>query len=629
MGNLSGTKILYIEDSETQRQLVKSIIEDECGFQVDAVATGVEGLKTWAAGSYDVLAVDYELPDMNGINICHTILSEQPDLPIVMVTGKGDESIAAEALNLGVSHYITKDSPTVFMKLLPVIIRKLADQALELKEKRRAELALKESEANAQRERELLNNAISSFKDGFALYDKDDKMVICNDTYLAAMDGKRDDLSPGMSFEEVLRIRAKHNRSTLSEEWIQNRIVRHANPTQQFDTTQVDGRFFQLHDFKTQDGGTATIRIDVTELKKAEEGLHAAERHNQLILDSVGDGIYGVDSDGRFTFANPTAREMIGFSDEELIGKNSHEMIHHTYPDGTPHPNEKCPMLLARLEGGDYANSNDVFWRKDGTSFPVEYTSKPIMKNGQLVGNVVAFRDITERKEVERMKSEFISTVSHELRTPLTSIKGSLGLMMGGAVGAMPEKAAGMLDMAHRNTDRLINLVNDILDIEKLASGDLEFDFQSLDLSNLVADAVESNKGFADEHSATFVFSEVIPDVMVLGDSSRLSQVIANLLSNAAKFSPKGGNVEISVAQKNGVARVSVADHGPGIPADFIDQIFERFTQADSSVTREIGGTGLGLNISKSIIERHGGTIDFVTEVDVGSIFFFTLPLSK
>ncbi|MBT4702964.1 MAG: response regulator [Rhodospirillaceae bacterium] len=629
MGNLSDTKILYIEDSETQRQLVKSVIEEQCGFHVDTVATGAEGLKSWAVGSYDVLAVDYELPDMNGINICHAILTEQPELPIVMVTGKGDESIAAEALNIGVSHYITKSSPTIFMSLLPVIIRKLADQAVELRERKRAELALKKSEENAQRERELLIGAISSFKDGFAFYDKEDKLVICNETYLAAMNGKVDELLPGMSYEEVLRIRAKHNPSTASEEWIQDRIRHHTNPTQPFESTQADGRVFQLHDFKTQDGGTATIRIDVTDLKKAEEDLHAAEEHSQLILDSVGEGIYGVDSDGSFTFVNPTALEMLGFTDKELIGNNSHELIHHTHPDGSSHPNEKCPMLLARLDGKDYTDSNDVFWRKDGTSFPVEYTSKPIMKEGELVGNVVAFRDITERKEIDRMKSEFISTVSHELRTPLTSIKGSLGLLIGGAVGAMPEKAGGMLDLAARNTDRLINLVNDILDMEKLESGDLEFDFQTLDLSKLVAEAVETNKGFADEHDAIFILSETPPDVMVEGDGSRLSQVIANLLSNAAKFSPGGGEVEISIAQQNSVARVSISDHGPGIPEGFGDQLFERFTQVDSSATRQKGGTGLGLNISKSIVERHGGTIDYISEVDFGSTFFFTLPVSK
>ncbi|MBT8005185.1 MAG: HAMP domain-containing histidine kinase, partial [Rhodospirillales bacterium] len=182
---------------------------------------------------------------------------------------------------------------------------------------------------------------------------------------------------------------------------------------------------------------------------------------------------------------------------------------------------------------------------------------------------------------------------------------------------------------AARNTDRLINLVNDILDMEKLESGDLEFDFQTLDLSKLVAEAVETNKGFADEHDAIFILSETPPDVMVEGDGSRLSQVIANLLSNAAKFSPGGGEVEISIAQQNSVARVSISDHGPGIPEGFGDQLFERFTQVDSSATRQKGGTGLGLNISKSIVERHGGTIDYISEVDFGSTFFFTLPVSK
>ena len=236
-------------------------------------------------------------------------------------------------------------------------------------------------------------------------------------------------------------------------------------------------------------------------------------------------------------------------------------------------------------------------------------------------------RDITARKEIERMKGEFVSTVSHELRTPLTSIRGSLGLITGGAVGKLPKKARDMIDMAEKNTERVINLVNDILDMEKLESGSMEFRFKAVDLTSLVKHGIEINRGYADQHNIEFLLVESAEGFEVNGDGDRLIQVLANLLSNAAKFSPEGENVEIAVTRQNGTARVSVSDHGPGIPEEFRDNVFAKFTQADSSDTRKAGGTGLGLNISKTIVDKHGGTIGFDTEAGVGTTFYFELPI--
>ena len=236
-------------------------------------------------------------------------------------------------------------------------------------------------------------------------------------------------------------------------------------------------------------------------------------------------------------------------------------------------------------------------------------------------------RDITARKEMERMKGEFVSTVSHELRTPLTSIRGSLGLIAGGAVGKVSKKALKMIDMAEKNTERVIKLVNDILDMEKLESGSMEFRFKAVDLTRLVKHGIEINRGYADQHNIEFVLGDSTEGLKVNGDSDRLIQVLANLLSNAAKFSPEGENVEIAVSRQNGVARVSVSDRGPGIPEDFRDNVFAKFTQADSSDTRKAGGTGLGLNISKTIVDKHGGTIGFDTEAGVGTTFYFELPI--
>ena len=352
--------------------------------------------------------------------------------------------------------------------------------------------------------------------------------------------------------------------------------------------------------------------------------LAHSEKQVRAIVDNAIDGILTITEQGIIQSANPATEAIFGCSREEIIGENvsiltpePHRSAHDSYIANYLETGEAKIIGIGREVEG---------LRKDGTNVSLELSiSEFVIGDEHLFLGIV--RDITERKEMDRLKSEFVSTVSHELRTPLTSIKGSLGLVVGGALGAVPEKAQGMVDVAHKNTERLINLVNDILDMEKLQSGRMEFDFQVLDFSGLVTEAVETNKGFAEQHGVTFALAELAPELMVRGDGDRLTQVVANLLSNAAKFSPEGGEVEILVARRDGMARVSISDHGPGIPEKFRDRIFERFAQADASDTRQKGGSGLGLNISKSIVEKHGGTIGFDTKVGAGSTFYFDLPV--
>lgn len=227
----------------------------------------------------------------------------------------------------------------------------------------------------------------------------------------------------------------------------------------------------------------------------------------------------------------------------------------------------------------------------------------------------------------DRVKSEFISTVSHELRTPLTSIRGSLGLLNGGAAGALPPKVGELIGIAYRNTDRLQRLINDILDVEKLDSGKLSLELEDQSLPALVAQAVEANAGYAQDCDVRFAIQQPLPEATVRVDPHRLLQVMANLLSNAAKFSPAGTAVEISVQVDGRKARVGVKDQGPGIPPEFQPRIFQRFAQADGSDARLKSGTGLGLAISKALIERMGGRIDYATAPGAGTLFFFDLPL--
>lgn len=234
--------------------------------------------------------------------------------------------------------------------------------------------------------------------------------------------------------------------------------------------------------------------------------------------------------------------------------------------------------------------------------------------------------DITERKAAERLKNEFVSTVSHELRTPLTSIRGALGLSLSGKLGELPAKAKQMLELADRNSERLSLLINDLLDLEKIESGSLDFDLTDTDLVEVVRNALESNEGYASRYTVSLALSAAPAAARVLADGHRLAQTMANLLSNAIKYSPAGGTVEVTIEEVAEAFRVAVRDRGEGIPESFRAQIFGRFAQADATDSRERGGTGLGLSITKAIVERHGGAIGFESTLGVGTTFFFSIP---
>ncbi len=241
-------------------------------------------------------------------------------------------------------------------------------------------------------------------------------------------------------------------------------------------------------------------------------------------------------------------------------------------------------------------------------------------------GLLRALNYAVERKTLERLKDEFISTVSHELRTPLTSISGSLGLLVGQWAGKLPKPAARLVAIAHANSQRLVRLVNDILDIEKVASGHVMFNLRRVSIRPLLEQVIEDNRGFAEDYGVRIRLSASSADDDVSTDPDRLAQVVTNLLSNAVKFSPPGGEVVVGVETNKSFVRISVRDHGAGIPAGFKPRIFEKFAQADATNSRQKGGTGLGLSIVKQIVERLGGKVSFDDAAGGGVIFYVDLP---
>jgi two-component system sensor histidine kinase VicK len=365
--------------------------------------------------------------------------------------------------------------------------------------------------------------------------------------------------------------------------------------------------------------------MDVTEQHEAEEALHLLTRQRELILDTVGDGIYGIDLDGRVTFVNQAAARALGFTPEELAGRDMHEIIHHTHLDGTPYSRANSPILHGMRRCETIRMTDEVFWRRDGTMIPVEYTATPLIEDGQISGMVVAFQDISERRRLERMKDEFISTVSHELRTPLTSLRASLGLVASGSLDRRPEKQRQMIEMAIGNCDRLVRLVNDILDFESGERGKLTLLKERVEPVDLLRRAADVAYAEATRMHIGFHFeTEPAP---VWADEERILQVLNELVSNALKFSPPDTVIRMA-AHPFGASEVcfTVEDHGRGIAAEKLDRIFERFQQGDASDSRALGGTGLGLALCRSIVEQHGGRIWAESTPGQGSRFHFTLP---
>jgi PAS domain S-box-containing protein len=366
----------------------------------------------------------------------------------------------------------------------------------------------------------------------------------------------------------------------------------------------------------------ASIR-DITERKRITEALRASELQLRQITDAVPALIACLDLEQRFCFHNKAYEEVFGLSFRQING--------HTLAE----------VLGPQIYGGVQDKVEEVL-----RGYPVRYERDQMTSQGKLrsyafqflprygegadEGRVIGFfsmgTDITELKRIDRMKTEFVSTVSHELRTPLTSIRGSLGLIAGGVAGELPEAVKSLVGIAKNNCERLIRLINDILDSEKIESGKMRLDLQVVNIRQLVRQTLAANEGFAGQHRVKVLLQAPDASLQVRIDSDRMTQVLTNLLSNAVKFSPPESAVEVKVFRVTQQVRVEVADHGPGIPEEFRSRIFQKFSQADSSDSRQKGGTGLGLNISRALIEKMGGQIGFSSEVGAGTTFFFELP---
>jgi PAS domain S-box-containing protein len=364
---------------------------------------------------------------------------------------------------------------------------------------------------------------------------------------------------------------------------------------------------------------------DVSVRKALERGQRRAEALYRATFDQALVGILHTSLDGRFMRVNRTACEILGYTGAEMLALGYADITHAEDLEASA---ERFASSLADAGRQFEYHATRRVVRKDG-SVLWALTSLSLVRTDRGAPDffLVMIQDITELKRVEQMKDEFVSTVSHELRTPLTSIRGSLGLLAGGVVGTLPDAARNLVLIAERGCERLIRLVNDILDTEQIETGQMQFDLRVAELRPLVERAMESMEGFAQAHQVRLRMEAPLAPVLASVDADRFIQVLTNLISNAVKFSPQPGAVDVTLSQPaGGSARLEVRDRGPGIPKDFHARVFQRFSQADASSARQKGGTGLGLSIAKAIVDHLGGTIGYRTNPDAGTVFFVQLP---
>jgi PAS domain S-box-containing protein len=362
------------------------------------------------------------------------------------------------------------------------------------------------------------------------------------------------------------------------------------------------------------------------ELERALATVSANKDRIRSIIETAPYAFIGADLKGSITDWNSSAERMFGWTGAEAIGRPLSEMV---IPPRFQESFEKSMRMFHAGGKTDFVNRRieRLVVNRSGDEFPVEVTIGLVGANETYFFSAF-LQDISDRKEVERMKNEFVSTVSHELRTPLTSIRGSLGLVIGGAVGEFPPQAKSLLDIANKNCERLVRMINDMLDIEKIESGNMRFEMVTQPLVPLVEQAIDATHGYAAQFNVKVELLSDAADIQVTVDRDRIIQVIVNLLSNAIKFSPAGGTVQARLSRKAGQVRLSIADHGDGIPKEFRSRIFQKFAQVDSDA-RKKGGTGLGLSICKSIVEEHRGHIDFLSEGGIGTEFYVDLPIAE
>jgi PAS domain S-box-containing protein len=621
-------RILVIDDSEDDREACIRALRrvEDADYQFEEAADGDQGMRLIADRLPDAVLLDFSMPGRDGVDILARLHEAYPFLPVIMLSGNGSEAVAVRGMKAGAVDYFAKGG------ISGEALHKAILAAIEC---RQTEKLIDIQRRTIQRQREeiasvntFLLGLLDRLPDPVFVLDHRQRWLLVNEAFRASLgEGGWDSCGTGTTPAQLAGLcecdlaALQASAATMHEHTLTDRQGRE--------------RVFAIKRATLVSGAGEPVLVgimrDVTEQRRAEAAFkrQAARLVSQsqdlaglgAILDESLQEIYVVDAASlRLLQANRGARHNLGYSRVELQEMRITDVM----PELTE---AQLACTLAPLASGEKSEIvyHAQLCRRNGTTYLGEIHAQLAFLQGHRVFVHIVL-DETERRRMEGMKHAFISTVSHELRTPLTSIVGALGLLKVGAMGEINEKAAKMIHIAHSNAERLTRLVNDILALEKAASGRLQLEIRAVEVARLLEQAAEANASYGETHQVRFAIDPVSPGLSVEGDWNRLMQILANLLSNAAKFSPPGSTVSIRAQGNGGLVRFEVEDHGIGIPPHFRGRIFEKFAQADSTTARRFEGSGLGLSITKELVEAMSGRIGFESEPGQGTLFYFELP---
>jgi PAS domain S-box-containing protein len=624
-------RVLLVEDNIAESRLIKALLsaEKDCAFVVENACRLEQCIGLLSSQEFDIVLLDPGLPDSGGTDSVARVRAHVPNLPIVVLTGMKDEDFAFEAIRSGADDYLVKG------EMDPKMLARVLRYAIE---RRRTEKRL----AHALVAMEQLLASIPSILIGLTSeglvshWNRVAQSVFgigASEILGRPLTACPLDWEAGKVLEGLAECSGKNAPVRVDD--VAFRALRGERRLLGFTINPV-------RDPSGECSGFLLFGADITEKRRAEEKLRTytqdleaanerIEREKvkyETLLTSIGDGMIATDAESRIIMINQQAESMLLVREDEVKGRLFREAIQAFDAQGEGLPQDRDPVLKALTTGGR-VTAEAFYARPDRTRFPAQMTVSPITVNGKTIGAIQIFRDITREKEVDRMKTEFISTVSHELRTPLTVIREGISQVLEGILGPVNERQKEFLHLSLTDADRLSLIVNDLLDISKIEAGKTELRKTLVDVEAWLRPTLAGFLNLAREKAITLRSTFPGDPVRLYIDPEKMTQVMTNLLSNAYKFTPEGGAITVEVSARPEEVEIGVRDTGPGISKENMKKLFQKFVQVGRTAGPGYRGTGLGLAISKGFVEVHGGKIGVESDLGRGSRFTFTLPILR